>query len=119
MSVSFQGKSLLIDGQSVQVSWPVLDAVEQGDKVFVLLDPDSYLLDPSYKVIRRQGGPAIKNLIAMTKTGVKLWEAEMPEASDYYYRLTSAAPLIANSFSSYRCEIDPNNGAIRNKEFLK
>ena len=119
MSVSFQGKTLLIDGQSVQMPWSVLDAVEQGDKVFVLFDPDSYLLDPNYKVMRRQGTPAIRNLIAITKAGAKLWEAEMPKASDYYYRLSSAAPLIANSVSSYRCEIDPNNGAIKNKEFLK
>ena len=37
MSVSFQGRTLVIDGQSFQVPWPVLDAVEQGDKVFVLL----------------------------------------------------------------------------------
>ena len=43
----------------------------------------------------------------------------MPKASDYYYRLSSVAPLIANSVSSYRCEIDPNNGAIKSKEFLK
>lgn len=119
MSVSFQGKTLLIDGQSVQMPWYVLDAVEQGNKVFVLLDPDSYLLDPNYKIMRRQGAPAIRNLIAVTKTGATLWEAEMPEASDYYYRLSSATPLIANSFSSYRCEIDPSNGAIKNKEFLK
>lgn len=119
MSVSFQGRALVIDGQSFQVPWPVLDAVEQGDKVFVLFDPDSYLLDPDYKRMRRQGTPAISNLIALTKTGTKIWEAEMPETSDYYYRLSSATPLIANSFSSFRCEINPNNGSIKNKKFLK
>jgi hypothetical protein len=119
MSLTFIGRTILIDDQSVEMPWPVLDAIEQGDKVFVLFDPDSYLLDPNYKASRRQGVPAIKNLIAITKTGAKLWEAEMPEASDYYYRISSSVPLLANSFSSYQCEIDPKNGIIRNMEFLK
>jgi len=119
MSVFFQGKTLVIDGQSIQVPWSVLDAVEQGDKVFVLFDPDSYLLDPNHKILRRQGAPAIRNLFALTKTGEKLWEAEMPETADYYYRLSSVTPLIANSISSYRCEIDSSNGTIKSKEFLK
>lgn len=119
MSVSFQGNNLMVDGQPIQMPWPVLDAREEGDKVFVLFDPDSYLLDPNYKRLRRQGAPAIRNLIALTKAGAKLWEAEFPEASDYYYRLNSTDPLVANSFSSYRCEINADDGAIKNKEFLK
>jgi hypothetical protein len=119
MSISFQGKALVIDGHSIELAWPVLDAIEDAGKVFVLFDPDSYLSDPSYKVTRRQGAPAIKNLIALTKAGVKLWEAETPDSSDYYYRLTSTEPLVANTFSSYRCEIDPDSGAIKKREFLK
>jgi hypothetical protein len=119
MSVLFKGKSLNIDALSIEMPWPVLDAIEFGDIVFVLLDPDSYLLDPNYKKMRRNGAPAIRNLIAVTKVGAKLWEAELPEASDYYYRISSAMPLIANSFSSYRCEIDQNNGSIKSREFLK
>jgi hypothetical protein len=43
----------------------------------------------------------------------------MPEASDYYYRISSAVPLLAYSFSAYQCEIDPEYGTIRNMEFLK
>lgn len=119
MSISFRGNTLVIDGHSFQLPWPVLDAIEQTDRVFVLFDPDSYLLDPDYKVRRRQGAPAIKNLIALTKAGTMLWEADLPEASDYYYRLSSTAPLVANSFSSYKCEIDSNNGMIIKKDFLK
>jgi hypothetical protein len=119
MSLTFSGTSIFIDGQSVEMPWPVLDAIEQGDKVFVLLDPNSYLLDPNYKVTRRQGTPAIRNLIAITRTGTNLWKAEMPEASDYYYRISSAVPLLAYSFSAYQCEIDPEYGTIRNMEFLK
>jgi hypothetical protein len=119
MSINFHAKTLIIDVNSIQMLWPVLDAIEQDDKVFVLLDPDSYLLDPNYKKMRRQGVPAIKNLLAFDKTGVKLWEAEFPETSDYYYRFSSSSPLIVNSFSSYRCEIDTTNGSIKNKVLLK
>ena len=119
MSISFQGKTLQIDGRSVIMPWPVLDAVEQDDRVFVLFDPDAYLLDPTYKVMRREGAPAVRNLIALAKSGGKLWEAELPESADYYYRLTSGSTLVAYSFSSYMCEIDRNTGAIRNKAFLK
>lgn len=119
MTISFQGSILTIDSQLIQLAWPVLDAIEEGNRVFVLLDPDSYLLDPNYKRVRRQGAPAIRNLVALMKNGTKLWEAELPEPSDYYYRISSSKPLVANSFSSYRCEISPDTGAIMKKEFLK
>lgn len=119
MTTSFQGNTLTIDGQSIQLAWPVLDAIEEGDRVYVLFDPDSYLLDQNYKKMRRKGAPAIRNLVALMKNGTKLWEAELPESSDYYYRISSSRPLIVNSFSSYRCEISPDNGAVVRKEFLK
>jgi hypothetical protein len=92
MTISFKGNTLTIDGQLVQLAWPILDAIEEGNRLFVLLDPDSYLLDPSYKKMRRQGTPAIRN---------------------------SSKPLVVNSFSSYRCEINSENGTILKKEFLK
>lgn len=119
MSVTFQDKTLTIDGLTLQMQWPVLDAVEQGDKVFVLLDPDSYLLDTEYKRVRRQGGPSIRNLLAFDNAGKKLWEADLPESSDYYYWISAAHPLTVNSFSSYRCQINPDTGAIQDREFLK
>lgn len=99
--------------------WRVLCAVEKSDKVLVLFDPDSYLLDQEYKDMRRRGAPAIRNLIAIRKTGEQLWEAEMPEAADYYYRIVSHNPLMVYSFSSYKCEIDLASGAIIRKEFSK
>jgi hypothetical protein len=119
MSVTFQTSTLVINGKSIQMPWAVLEAVEHEDKIFVLLDPDSYLLDSEYKKMRRQGAPVVKNLLAFNKSGVKLWEADMPEPSDYYYLIGSASPLFVNSFSSYRCEIEPTSGKIINKEFLK
>lgn len=36
-----------------------------------------------------------------------------------FFRLISTRPLIAKSFSSCRCEIDPNDGAIKSKACLK
>ena len=119
MSISFRGRTLVTDRGAVQLPWPVLVAVEQEDKVLVLLDPLSYLSDPGYKSARRRGAPAVRNLVALTKAGETLWEAQLPETSDYYYRIVSASPLVANSCSSQRCEIDPDTGSIRKKESLR
>ena len=119
MSISFQGSTLLIDGKPIQQPWTVLDAIEHADKIFVLFDPDSYLLNSSYKILRRQGAPVIRNLIAIDKNGRKLWDGELPDTSDYYYRICSAMPLVVNSFSSFRCEIDTYSGKIKSREFVK
>jgi hypothetical protein len=119
VTVTFQSTTLMIDGRALQMQWPVLDAREQGGKVFVLLDPNAYLVDPIYKAMHRQGAQALRNLLAFDKAGTKLWEADFPEISDYYYRIGSVSPLIVNSFSSFRCHIDPNDGSIQRKEFLK
>lgn len=61
MTVSFQGRNLAIDGKTIAMSWPILDARDQGDRILVLLDPDSYLLDPDYKNARKQGATAISS----------------------------------------------------------
>lgn len=119
MSILFQGKELVIDGSSIQMALPILDAVQYGEKIFVLFDPNSYLLDPEYKKMRKQGVQAIKNLIAINKAGIKLWEADFPESADYYYKITSTIPLVVNSFSSYRCEINIDTGKIKTMDFYK
>jgi hypothetical protein len=119
MTTDFIGNILTIDGHSIRMAWPVLDAIDGGDRVFVLLDPDAYLCDPHYKKMRRRGAPAIRNLVAIAKSGVKLWEAELPEYSDYYYRISSSKPLVAMSFSSHKCEISTDDGTITRKDFLK
>jgi hypothetical protein len=119
MSISFHGRTLNIGDQSILLDWPVLEAIEEGGQVFVLFDPDSYILDPNYKKIRRQGSPAIRNLVAYARNGERIWEAELPEQVDYYYRIVSSKPLVVNSFSSYRCEIRTDDGRILTKEFLK
>ncbi len=119
MTIEIHGCVLTIDGCAVKFDWPVLEFSEMHDKVFVLLDPDAYLGDPGYKSSLRNGRPAIRNLMAVSRDGRKLWEAELPEARDYYYQFSSTVPLRVNSFSSFLCEIDPESGKIVAKEFLK
>jgi hypothetical protein len=115
MSIAFSGRSMDINGQSVELPWPVRQAIEHRDKVFVLLDPDAYLSSPGYK----KEEPALRNLWAFDMSGRKIWEAALPEDSDYYYRLTSVDPLVANSFSSHICTIDSGSGAVLQAQFVK
>jgi hypothetical protein len=119
MTVEIKDSRLIIDDVTISLAWPVLAATDSGTKVFVLLNPDSYLASSKYKEGRRQGKSAIHNLIAVSRQGKKIWEAELPEAADYYYSFSSVFPLTVNSFSSFRCEIDPENGSIVRKEFFK
>lgn len=119
MTINFQRNQLVVDGHSVKFSWSILDAVENDKSVYVLLDPDSYLLNHEYKEMLRKGAPAIHNLIAISKSGEKLWEAEFPKTLDYYYRMVSSRPLVVVSYSSYKCEINCDTGEIVKKEFLK
>lgn len=119
MSIEVSGKILTIDGSAVQLEWPILAAEETKDRIFVLLDPDAYLADSRYKLSLRNGGQAIRNLLGFSRDGRKLWEADMPEARDYYYQFSSVVPLRVNSFSSFLCEINPDHGTIAAKEFLK
>ena len=115
MSIAFAGSNLDINGHSVELPWPVRQAMEHQGKVFVLLDPDAYLMSPGYS----KEESALRNLWAYDMAGRKIWEAEFPEASDYYYRLISADPLVANSFSSHICTIDSGNGALLQAQFVK
>jgi hypothetical protein len=119
MTVSFSGKNLTLNGRTIAMAWPVLAAVEDGAKTFVLLDPDAYLADPQYKALHARGVPALRNLIALGEDGKILWEGDLPQAADYFYKITAVAPLTVSSFSSYSCEIDPDSGKITRRVFFK
>ena len=108
-----------VGGRRVSLPWPTLQVVATDGVTIALLDPDAYLQDPEYKAARRAGAPAIKNLWAFSPTGEKLWESQLPEASDYYYKVVSLVPLAVLSFSSWRCVISLTTGEIREKEFFK
>jgi len=117
--VSHRGRELLIDGESIELEYVVLDAFELDGRVIVLLDPEAYLQDPDYGKERRRGDGALRNLCAMSMSGELLWEAEFPEAADYYYKIVGRHPLTALSFSSFRCVIDASTGRIARKDFYK
>jgi len=119
MSVAFQGRNLIIDGKTIEMPHSIIDAAEVGERIYVLFDPNAFIKDPKYKDIFAPGAPSIRNLVAVTKEGSILWEAEFPQPSDYYYNFSSVEPLLVNSFSSYRCEIDPSDGKIVRKVFFK
>ena len=80
-------------------------------KIVVLFDPDANLGKTEQ----------FRNLVAISTVGVRLWEAELPTnmSSDVYYDVTPASPIIAYSFRSYTCTIDPDTGLIISKEFTK
>ena len=119
MTVSFSRSELTIRGKVVITPWPILEAFDDGDRVIVLLDPDAYVSDPTYKTRRRAGMAAVRNLQAYSHEGAVLWEANFPDEVDYYGQIWSRFPLVADSFSSFRCEIDSTNGNIISRQFFK
>ena len=119
IGVSFSGKSLNIDGHIIELAWRIRSASADSRRVYVLFEPDAYLLDPNHNLRRKLGAPTVRNLIAVSRAGEPLWEAEFPEAEDYYYLVSSISPLVANSFSSYKRKIDRSSGAILSKQFFK
>jgi hypothetical protein len=115
----FKNKTVYTGGNVIETEYPILDAFALSEKTIVLIDPDIYLADLDYKKKRQGGTKAYKNLQAFSPNGTKLWDAQFPEDSDYYYKISSRNPLVAYSFSSYKCEIDLASGEIKKKEFLK
>ena len=109
--LNFSEKSVSLDGSTLEFDYPVLDAFELPDKVIVLFEPDS----------RRDEPGQFHNLIATTRDGERIWDAELPTtmSSDTYYRISSTAPLVADSLTSFACTIDDSNGRILSKTFYK
>lgn len=118
-NLKFHENVLLVNDNRIDVGAPILDAQANPDMVLVLIDPDPYLREPEYKRTRRAGQPAIRNLLAFSLDGTRLWDAEMPEEADYYHKIVNTDPIEVDSFSSFRCQLDPRTGAIASKRFLK
>lgn len=114
-----QGNIVVVNGNTISVGSPILDAQAGPGMVLVLINPDSYLKDPDYRRKRRAGLDAVRNLQAFSLSGVKLWDAEMPEDADYYYKIVNTDPIEVDSFSSFRCRIDSRTGKIISKRFMK
>ena len=117
-AVTHDGDIVKIDGKPVRMEYLVRDAFWAGGHAIVLLDPDSYFDDPAYGG-RKAPREVVKNLRAYAPSGELQWEAEQPEFQDHYYLIESHEPLVALSFSAFRCDIDLASGKIRSKKSLK
>lgn len=118
-AVSHDGDIVKIDGKSVRMEYMVRDAFWADGRAVVLLDPNAFLDKPTYGVARRRSRDTVQNLRAYSPSGELLWQAEQPETDDHYYRIESRQPLVALSFSAYRCDLDLANGRILAKHHLK
>ncbi len=116
-AVSHEGDILKIDGKSVRMDFMVRDAFWSGGKAVVLLDPGAFLDEPSGT--RKRSRDPVRNLRAYEPSGKLLWEAEQPEVDDHYYLIESREPLVALSFSAFRCDLDLKSGRILRKHKLK
>ena len=118
-AVSHDGDIVKIDGKSVRMEYMVRDAFWADGRAVVLLDPGAFLDDIAYGKARRRPRDPVQNLRAYSPSGEMLWQAELPQEHDHYYLIESREPLIALSFSAFRCDLDLSNGRILNKEKLK
>lgn len=106
--VAFDRNRIEARGGWIELEHPIQDAFLEESRIFVLFDPGS-------------GSWPSANMICVGLDGEQLWVAEFPEGSreDYYYLISSRKPLVVNSFSSYKCQLDPETGKIVSREFLK
>jgi hypothetical protein len=117
-SVTHDGDIVRIGDKPIRMECMIRDAFWAGGQAIVLLDPHAFLDDPAYGGRKAPREP-IKNLRAYAPSGELKWEAQQPQALDHYYLIESHDPLVALSFSAYRCDIDLASGRILGKEKLK
>lgn len=118
-TVTHDGDIVKIDGKPVRMEFMVRDSFWAVDRAVVLLDPNAFLDSPAYGTQRRRSRKPVQNLRAYSPAGEILWQAEQPELEDHYYKIESRDPLVALSFSAYRCDIDGTTGRITSKTKLK
>ncbi len=116
-AVTHDGDIVKIDGKPLRMEFMIRDAFWAGGHAVVLLDPDAFLDEPGGA--RKAPRDPVHNLRAYAPSGELLWEAEQPEVQDHYYRVEGREPLVALSFSAYRCDIDLASGRILSKDRLK
>jgi hypothetical protein len=117
-AVTHDGDIVKIDGKPLRMEYMVRDAFWADGKAIVLLDPHAFLDDPAYGARKAPRDP-VQNLRAYAPSGELQWEAEQPEVQDHYYMVESREPLVALSFSAYRCDLDVKTGRIVAKTKLK
>lgn len=122
MNITYERSKLRIDGTVVETPSPIREAFAVEWGVIVLMDQFADLKGPILDIREVRNAPKGTNLLCYTPDGSLLWKAELPtgdSVEDYYYQISSRSPLVVNSFSSYRCEIDVVTGKILRKEFYK
>jgi hypothetical protein len=117
-TVTHDGDIVKIDGKPLRMEFIVRDAFWAGGHAIVLLDPHAFFDDPAYGGRKAPRDP-VKNLRAYAPSGELQWEAEQPEVQDHYYIIETRDPLVALSFSAYRCDLDLASGRILAKTKLK
>lgn len=117
-TVTHDGDIVKIDGKPLRMEFIVRDAFWAGSHAIVLLDPHAFFDDPAYGGRKAPRDP-VKNLRAYAPSGELQWEAEQPEVQDHYYIIETRDPLVALSFSGYRCVLDLASGRILAKTKLK
>jgi hypothetical protein len=115
--VIHDGDTVRIDGKPVRMEYMVRDAFWAGGRAIVLLNPDAFLDAPGGA--RKRSRNPVHNLRAYLPSGALQWQAEQPELDDHYYLIESREPLVALSFSAYRCDLDLKSGRILRKQKLK
>ncbi len=118
-AVSHDGDIVRIDGKPVRMEFLVRDAFWADDRAVVLLDPEVFLDEPVWGGARKNPRGPVRNLRAYAPSGELLWEAEQPETDDHYYMIETREPLVALSFSAYRCDLDLASGRILARTKLK
>lgn len=101
---------LHIDELHIELEHPIAQALACRDLVIVRFRHDA--------APQRYG--AFDNLFAVNRRGERVWVAELPDTgSDAYVEISSREPLVAHSWSGFRCTLDPASGAILQKTFTK
>jgi hypothetical protein len=111
VSMHYVERELFIDGTRHEMPYPIDYAIEYGDSVVILFDPDS----------ADEGNGRFHNLVAVDRSGKVRWTADLPTADpgDRYYKIASNDPLTAYSVRSYDCVIDQSSGRILERTFTK
>lgn len=109
--ITHSGNKILINGKTLELEYPAINAFRIDDIIVVLFDPESYT--------KKYG--QFHNLIAIAPSGKVLWKAELPTTTsgDRYYKIVSQKPLISLSVYSMKCEIDSATGRISARSFFK
>ncbi len=108
--IRFTDNKLSIGSLDIKLEYPIQQVFLYGDLILVLYRPESF-----------QGLGQFQNLVAISSSGESLWKAELPTTSsmDAYYQVLPGSDLVADSYTSFRCHLNPANGKIIGKSFFK